>query len=110
MADTGDKIQLLQEMRSEAEREAVEKRFKGSDNGGSDGEPPMSSLESRVERLENDVTDIKLTLARMEGKLDNCVTWKAAFAGLVVLLTGLAGIAWWVVQQILSPLLQAVGS
>lgn len=70
----------------------------------------MSNLDARVEHLERDVTDIKVTLARMEGKLDNCVTWKAAFVGLAVLLTGLAGIAWWVVQQILTPLLQAAGT
>ncbi|MFG6159659.1 hypothetical protein ACGTNG_12705 [Halomonas sp. 1390] len=70
----------------------------------------MSNLESRVEHLERDVSEIKVTLARIEGKLDNCVTWKAAFGGLAVLLAGLAGIAWWVVQQILTPLLQAAGA
>lgn len=83
----------------------------GGYTGGSDGgEPPMSNLESRVEHLERDVGDIKVTLARIEAKLDNCVTWKAAFAGLAVLLAGLAGIAWWVVQQVLTPLLQAAGA
>jgi len=83
----------------------------------------MSQLEARVEHLERDVSDIKVLLARMEGRFDAIdakfdalnarfdavVTWKAAFVGLAVLLTGLAGIAWWVAQQILTPLLQAVG-
>lgn len=78
--------------------------------GGPGDEPPMSDVARRVEHLERDVSDIKVTLARIEAKLDNCVTWKAAFAGLAVLLMGLGGIAWWVVQQILTPLLQAVGS
>lgn len=113
---------------------------------GSGGEPPMSDLTARVEHLERDVGDIKLTLARMEGrleamdskfdarleamdsklgamdskldsklgaidsKLDNFITWKSAFAGLAVLLAGLAGIAWWMVQQILTPILQASGA
>ena len=90
-------------------------RFSGPGNGptgpgGYDGEPPMSELTRRVENLEKDVGDVKITLARIESKLDNCVTWKAAFAGLVVLLTGLGGIAWWAVQQILTPILQAAGS
>lgn len=61
------------------------------------------------ETLARDVSDIKITLARMEGKLDNCVTWKSAFAGLLVLLTGLAGIAWWFTQQLLEPLIKAIG-
>ena len=61
------------------------------------------------ETLARDVSDIKITLARMEGKLDNCVTWKSAFAGLLVLLTGLAGIAWWFAQQLLEPLIKAIG-
>lgn len=43
----------------------------GGDDGG---EPPMSNIESRVERLEGDVSDIKITLARMEAKLDNFAT------------------------------------
>lgn len=70
----------------------------------------MSDLTARVAHLERDVSDIKVMLARIEGKLDNCVTWKSAFLGLIVLLTGLAGIAWWVVQQILTPMLQAAGA
>lgn len=84
--------------------------YASGSSDGSGGEPPMSNLESRVEHLERDVSEIKVTLARIEGKLDNCVTWKAAFGGLAVLLAGLAGIAWWVVQQILTPLLQAAGA
>ncbi|MCO7245262.1 hypothetical protein [Halomonas sp. Mc5H-6] len=125
MADSGDKIQQLQEMRSDAEREAVEKRFRGGDNGGNDGgEPPMSNLEHRVGKLESDAGDIKVTLARMEGKFDtmdaklnNFVTWKSAFAGLTVITLGLLaaigttiGAAWWMAQQYLAPLLQAAGA
>lgn len=78
--------------------------------GTGGGEPPMSDLADRVKHLERDVSDIKTILARMEGKLDNCVTWKSAFAGLTVLLLGLAGISWWVVKELLTPLLQAAGS
>lgn len=77
----------------------------------------MSNTEARVEHLERDVGDIKVALARMEGKLDNCVTWKAAFAGLAVLTLGLLGVigtvigaAWWMAQQYLAPLLQAAGA
>lgn len=91
----------------------------------------MSNIEARVEHLERDANEIKVTLARMGGcfdaidakfsavntkldslnnRFDSVVTWKAAFVGLAVLLTGLAGIAWWVVQQILTPLLQATGA
>lgn len=61
------------------------------------------------ETLARDASDIKITLARMEGKLDNCVTWKSAFAGLLALLTGLAGIAWRFAQQLLEPLIKAIG-
>ncbi|MGY0552353.1 hypothetical protein ACW17M_03975 [Vreelandella sp. 2A-K22] len=64
MADASDKIQLLQEMRSEAERETVEKRFRGGDNGGNDGgEPPMSNLEARVQHLETDMRSVRDDLA-----------------------------------------------
>ena len=111
---------------------------RNGDNGGDGGGPTMTDLTARVEHLEHEVSDIKVTLARMEGRFDafdakldgmnsrfdsvnsrfdsmgsrfdSMVTWKAAFAGLAAMLVGLAGIAWWVVQQILSPLLQAVGS
>lgn len=77
----------------------------------------MAELTNRVEQLERDVSDIKVTLARIEGKLDNCVTWKNAFAGLSVLTLGMLavigtviGAAWWMAQQYLSPLLQAAGA
>lgn len=44
----------------------------GRNGGGSDdGEPPMSDLTTRVEHLERDAGDIKLTLARMEGRFDS---------------------------------------
>lgn len=91
----------------------------------------MNDLTARVEHVEREVGDIKVTLARMEGRFDaidakfealdqrfdGMVTWKAAFAGLAVLSIGLLGVigtvigaAWWMAQQYLAPLLQAAGA
>ncbi|MCT8506171.1 hypothetical protein [Chromohalobacter moromii] len=92
------------------------------------GGTSMDDLYARVSQLEQDVTEVKVSLARIEGRFDsldskisnldtrfdNVVTWKSAFAGLSVLTLGLLGVigtvigvAWWMVQQYLGPLLQA---
>ncbi|WP_110599777.1 hypothetical protein [Salinicola lusitanus] len=84
----------------------------------------MSDIERRVGNLESDVSEIKVTLARIESrfdvidaKLDTFVTWKSAFIGLTVITLGLLGVigtvvgaAWWMVQQYLAPILQATGN
>jgi len=84
----------------------------------------MTDLPARVEHLERDISDIKVTLARIEAKLDgvslrfdSVVSWKAAFAGLAVMTLGLLGVigtvigaAWWMAQQYLAPILQAAGA
>lgn len=63
---------LLDKLNSANRERALhrDKQRGGGDNGGNGGEPPMSQLEARVEHLERDVGDIKVILARMEGRFD----------------------------------------
>ena len=58
-----------------ADAEARRDRARRSgDNGGDGGEPPMNDLTPRVEHLERDVSDIKVTMASISTKLDGFAT------------------------------------
>ncbi|MHB0774279.1 hypothetical protein [Halomonas sp. WWR20] len=77
----------------------------------------MQYLEPRILKLESDMSDIKVSLAKIEGrlekiddKLNNCLTkgQLAVYALLCVL--GILGAGWWIVQQYLSPILTSLNT
>jgi hypothetical protein len=72
-------------------------------------EPRVARLERVVERCESDVTDIKVSIGKVETRLEAVATktWVmgGAIAAVVALISGSA----WIVQQYLAPLLAAAG-
>jgi len=79
-------------------------------NTGHEQPDEEADMQERLAEVERNVSDVKATLARIEVKVDNCVT-KAQLASYAFLgVLGVLGAGWWVVQQYLSPILQSVGS
>lgn len=66
-------------------------------------------MKDRLTNLENGITDIKVSLGRIETKLDNCVSKAQLYAYGFIGALGVIGAGWWVIQQYLSPILQAAG-
>lgn len=71
VSDIRERWTREQAANAEARRDRARR---SGDNGGNGGEPPMSNLESRVEHLEHDVSDIKVTMASISTKLDGFAT------------------------------------
>lgn len=71
VTDIRDRWTSEQAQSADARRD---KARRDGDNGGNGGEPPMNDLTARVEHLERDVTDIKVTLAGISTKLDGFAT------------------------------------
>ncbi|MEL6646648.1 MAG: hypothetical protein AAFQ05_02895 [Pseudomonadota bacterium] len=82
MSDTINLSEFSERTRKLNELLATEGELKG---GGGDG--TSGGMERRIERLESDVADIKVTLARIEAKLDAKIDWRwmtALFSGLMI--------------------------
>lgn len=79
-----------------------------STGSGDDG----GNMESRVARLEENVTDIKVSVGKIETRLDyiekNMFTKGMAAAYALVGIIAVFSAGWWVVQQYLSPILHAL--
>lgn len=78
----------------------------GSGNGGG------GDMDGRIQALENGMTDVKVALGKIETRLDhierNMVTkGQLSLYALLAVLAVLGG-GWWIVQQYLSPILQAL--
>lgn len=71
VSDIRERWSREQAVNAEARRDRARR---SGDNGGNGGEPPMNDLTARVEHLERDVTDIKVTLAGISTKLDGFAT------------------------------------
>jgi len=73
-------------------------------------------MDSRISNLEQNMTDSKVSLGRMEVRLghieENMLTKGRAavyaLASLIAVGTAVLGGGWWVVQQYLSPILAAI--
>ncbi|GGY87844.1 hypothetical protein [Shewanella fodinae] len=70
------------------------------------------NMESRVARLEENVTDIKVSVGKIETRLDyiekNMFTKGMAAAYALVAVIAVFSAGWWIVQQYLSPILHAL--
>ncbi|OUS52948.1 hypothetical protein BM607_003170 [Shewanella sp. SACH] len=69
-------------------------------------------MESRIIRLEDNVTDIKVSVGKIETRLDhiekNMFTKGMAAGYALVAIIAVFGAGWWIVQQYLSPILKAL--
>ncbi len=67
----------------------------------------------RILQLERDVTDLRVSVGKIETRLDsmekNMLTKGQAATYLLIAGIAVFGAGWWVVQQYLAPLLQAAG-
>ncbi|MBO2578161.1 hypothetical protein [Shewanella algae] len=81
----------------------------GSGDGG-------GGMESRIIRLEDNVTDIKVSAGKIETRLDNIeknmltkgMAAIYALTSLLAVASALAGSTWWIVQQYLGPILKSM--
>lgn len=87
----------------------------GDDNGG---DPPaggndmserISRLETQMDRLQSEVTDLRIGVARIDERLGHMPTSAAMLTYFGVALVAILAGAWWVVQQYLAPILAAAG-
>jgi len=69
----------------------------------------VDRLERVVERCETDLTAIKVSVAKIETRLDNVATKTWVMAGAIGVLVALIGGFWWIAQQYLAPILAAAG-
>lgn len=90
-------------------------RYRPTVDGGGDG-PHDGNMEARVDRLERvverceaDLTAIKVSLAKIETRLDNVATKTWVMAGAIAVLVAMVGGFWWIAQQYLAPILAASG-
>lgn len=86
--------------------------WKGDSSGGG------GDMDGRLRALESGMTDVKVSLGKIETRLDhiekNMVTkgqlasW--ALFGLLAIVGSTVGGIWWMAQQYLAPLLKSIGT
>lgn len=89
-----------------------DKNGSGSDTG--DGNPPGGDgLDTRIINLERDMTDVKVSVGKVETRLEtiqSTMVTKGQLAVYALLgLIAVGGGGWWIVQQYLAPILAAIG-
>jgi hypothetical protein len=85
--------------------------FTGGGQPPHDGnmEPRVARLETAVDRIDQDLTAIKVSIARIETRLENVATKTWVLGGAIAVLVALVGGFWWIAQQYLAPILAAAG-
>lgn len=84
----------------------------GNDYTGGGTPPGGDNVDTRIINLERDLTDVKVSLGKVETRLEN-IEKTMLTKGQTAIYTLLAGIAvfsggWWIVQQYLAPLIAAL--
>lgn len=76
-------------------------------DGGMD--PRVDRIERVVDRIDGDLTAIKVSIGKIETRLDNVATKTWVMGGAIAVLVTLIGGFWWIAQQYLAPILAASG-
>lgn len=84
-------------------------------DGGGDGphdggmNPRVDRLERVVERIDGDLTNIKVLIGRIDTQMAHVATKAWVMGGAMVVMVALVGGFWWIAQQYLAPILAASG-
>lgn len=84
----------------------------GGGDGPQDGgmNPRVDRLERVVERIDGDLTNIKVSIGRIEAQMEHVSTKAWVLGGAIAVMVALAGGFWWMAQQYLAPMLAAAGA
>lgn len=72
-------------------------------------DPRVDRLERVVDRNDRDITAIKVSIGKIETRLDDVATKTWVMGGAIAVLVTMVGGFWWIAQQYLAPILAAAG-
>ncbi len=84
--------------------------FIGGANKGSTTDMNEGDVLQRLGQVERSLADIRSDVAGIKERLGHMPTKAWVLAGVITVLLAIGGAAWWIVQQLLAPLLAAVGN
>ncbi|HEV7775343.1 MAG TPA: hypothetical protein VGO76_00625 [Luteibacter sp.] len=72
-------------------------------------EARIDRLDRCVERIDADLTGIKVSIGKIEAEMKHVATKTWVLLGALAVMVTVLGAAWWVAQQYLQPILQGLG-
>ncbi len=79
---------------------------------GGPGGPHDGAMNARIDRLDHvveligaDITDVKVSIGKIETQMGHVATKTWVLIGVVAVMASIIGAAWWMVQQYLGPIL-----